>query len=702
MRYKLCSLIILCFLGAGFFASAQEPAKLLISQIQITGGEGLTTNDFVKIYNPNDFDADLQGYRLVKRTKTGISDTSIKSWSNETLIPAKSYHIWANSKDGFAESIEAGSSTTQTISADNGIAIRFGPEDEGQIIDSLGWGECENEFVEASVFPINPEANQILTRRDNIDTDNNASDFALLKDEAEQEIIKETPAPSYGGTPAQNEEEIEEEEIEQEPETLIQPKIDKIYISEILPNPLGIDQPDCLACGEFIELYNAGEEPVDLKGWQIKADQQQIFTINHFLPLYPNDRLIFYRYQTGLILKNKSGELRLYMPDNSKAKQLIKYKDALENTSYNLMPDLKTWQWSKLISPSKDNTVNYQPIAEFYAPDTSEVNEKIIFDASDSYDQDNDVMSFSWDFGDENNSNEKNPTHIFTQPGKYTVYLTVDDKINQSAKKQTIEIKGEELIKKENIAEPTQNLEEPAPPVISDNRLRVKGVVIALPGVFGIQFFYILPMQEQGTLENSAIQIYSYNKTFPALAIGDYIEVAGELSDIQTETRIKIKQANDIQILEHDYIVIEREISCDQINEHMIGQLVSVMGKVIDKQGSNVFLYDGSAEAVIYLNKGANINTLNLNESFKIIGLVRQTKTGIKIMPRSMDDIIPLNLNEPEPEILGEKVVENQSDTIFIPSRDNKQKLMEYLLIIAGAVIIGLLIYTIKLQKKRP
>ena len=42
------------------------------------------------------------------------------------------------------------------------------------------------------------------------------------------------------------------------------------------------------------------------------------------------------------------------------------------------------------------------------------------------------VTSWTWDFGDGSSSNEQNPTHVFTDAGRYSISLTVDDGTNNS------------------------------------------------------------------------------------------------------------------------------------------------------------------------------------------------------------------------------------------------------------------------------
>ena len=154
-----------------------EARELLINCVQIIGAGGETKHDLVEIYNPNSESVNLKGYRLVKRTKTGTSDGSIKSWTSDEFVEAGGFYVWANSGFGGAG---ANMTTSATLSNDNGVAIRFGPADFGEVIDSVAWGEAENEFIEGAVFFTNPEEGQKLCRNGLMDTDNNADDFWVI------------------------------------------------------------------------------------------------------------------------------------------------------------------------------------------------------------------------------------------------------------------------------------------------------------------------------------------------------------------------------------------------------------------------------------------------------------------------------------------------------------------------------------------
>jgi hypothetical protein len=157
------------------------PAKILINEIQI-GWQGQARNDFIELYNPNPEPVNLRGYRLVKRTAAGTSDTLIKSWTEDAFIPARGFYLWANSDYVEIEAVP-NATTTVTISPNNGIAIRFGPNNTGDIIDSVGWGAAENIFVENQPFPVswnqNPASRESIERINFQDTNNNSADFRL-------------------------------------------------------------------------------------------------------------------------------------------------------------------------------------------------------------------------------------------------------------------------------------------------------------------------------------------------------------------------------------------------------------------------------------------------------------------------------------------------------------------------------------------
>lgn len=155
-------------------------ANFLIVEVQTTGGEGKTTNDSIKIYNLGDSPANLKGYRLVKRTKTAIKDTTLKSWTSDAIVPARGYYVWANSDFAAAA---ADIRTAQTIADDNSVALRYGAENTGEIVDAVAWGTTTSGLGEGVVLSVNPAMGQLLRRKmingEFQDTNNNSVDFEV-------------------------------------------------------------------------------------------------------------------------------------------------------------------------------------------------------------------------------------------------------------------------------------------------------------------------------------------------------------------------------------------------------------------------------------------------------------------------------------------------------------------------------------------
>jgi PKD repeat protein len=76
---------------------------------------------------------------------------------------------------------------------------------------------------------------------------------------------------------------------------------------------------------------------------------------------------------------------------------------------------------------SSDET-NKRPVASFTAvPRIVTVGETVSFDASESFDSDGSIASYSWDFGDSNTGSGVTVNHSFNKQGTYTITLTVTD-----------------------------------------------------------------------------------------------------------------------------------------------------------------------------------------------------------------------------------------------------------------------------------
>jgi len=156
--------------------SQPECFKILITEIQIWDNVS-NDNDFIELYNSCPASVDISGFQLKKRTSGG-SEYSIRLLPQGSIIPAKGYFLWANSK----YNVGADTASSETLARDNSLTLL---DLNKNMIDMVAWGNGENQFVETSPFPQNPEKGQNLGRKwsdvlgNYIDTDNNQADFSV-------------------------------------------------------------------------------------------------------------------------------------------------------------------------------------------------------------------------------------------------------------------------------------------------------------------------------------------------------------------------------------------------------------------------------------------------------------------------------------------------------------------------------------------
>lgn len=245
-------------------------------------------------------------------------------------------------------------------------------------------------------------------------------------------------------------------------------------------------------------------------------------------------------------------------------------------------------------------------------------------------------------------------------------------------------VKSKTNSKKQSVIETT--LENIRNMEIGD-QVRVKGVVAVMPGVFGSQYFYIVG--------SPGIQVYNYKKDFPTMKVGDLMEVSGEITSVSGEMRVKTAGQSDMKILEHKAAPLGAEITCDKINEDCVGSLYTVSGEIAEIKSSSIFLDDGTEEAVIYVKKNTGISpkSFQAGDRIRVTGIAGKTSSGIRIMPRSPEDII--KENKPG-QVLGEV---SASDEWELEQRDKKLEFYRYSLLIALGAIIALIIFFFKYRK---
>jgi DNA/RNA endonuclease YhcR with UshA esterase domain len=206
--------------------------------------------------------------------------------------------------------------------------------------------------------------------------------------------------------------------------------------------------------------------------------------------------------------------------------------------------------------------------------------------------------------------------------------------------------------------------------------VKTAGWVIVEPGLLGTQKFYIMDQQ-------AGIQIYSSKKDFPELALGDYIQVTGKLSEASGEKKINISVAEDIIVLESQEVIPEPVIA-ELIDEPLEGMLVRIEGPLVDKKGKTFYLDSGGSEEIkVSIKSTTNIESPDLGDGqvVQVTGIVSQSNETYQILPRYQEDIVL-------PEVLGEST-EMSDEKIAVAPVEEKKEMMKYLIVAGVAVVIA-------------
>lgn len=132
----------------------------------------------------------------------------------------------------------------------------------------------------------------------------------------------------------------------------------EVYINEYLPNPAGNDSEF-----EFIELYNAPSDAIEVSGWVLDNGGSGDFTIPDTTIISGGGYAVFYSTQTGSLLANTGDrQVRLLDPLGMVHTQTF-YSGSKEAYSYNRTDDGSYLQ-SPMLTPNAANEFPLTPTPE--------------------------------------------------------------------------------------------------------------------------------------------------------------------------------------------------------------------------------------------------------------------------------------------------------------------------------------------------
>lgn len=192
-----------------------------------------------------------------------------------------------------------------------------------------------------------------------------------------------------------------------------------IRLNEIFPNPEGDEKK-----GEYVEIYNGESFAINLKNWILKDSSKTKFVFPEKYTIAPEEYLAIYRDVFKFSLNNSGGETVYLMDSDGNTISSASYDSAKENISYSF--NGSKWNWSKYLTPAKENKFNSAPKVELKKVKSGYVGIPVYFEVKVKS-KDKDDLRYQWDFDDGSRSYLQNANHAFKKTGTYKVKLTVDD-----------------------------------------------------------------------------------------------------------------------------------------------------------------------------------------------------------------------------------------------------------------------------------
>ncbi|MEP7162812.1 MAG: lamin tail domain-containing protein [Candidatus Moraniibacteriota bacterium] len=384
-----------------FFSFAAS--EIFLTQIQIEGDKA--DDEFVELYNSSDTPVNLSGWSIRRKSKgdATVKGTSLKTFGAGDVIPTHGYYLWSNSQGIFKDLADV--TTSSGLTNDNSLGLF---DKTGGLIDSVTWGS-------GHALPFSPSVSGNPGKKERLLRDKATFSWSLSQ-------ISE-PTNSLGIA-------FEEEKDEPVPPPPAGPFF--IRINEVFPNPDAKNDS-----GEFIELYNYGEDTIDLSDWTLHdATKTGKYLFPAASKLAKDSYLVLTDSDFTFSLNNTTEALSLF--DNfGNIIHSVNYEKTKEGISLNLV-DGKL-KGSQRPTPGEANLLDTDPETREKVPKKGFRGMPVNFDARGK-DADGDKLKYTWSFGDGHKSYKEKTSHKYEERGVYTVTLTTDDGKNATTETFLIKI----------------------------------------------------------------------------------------------------------------------------------------------------------------------------------------------------------------------------------------------------------------------
>ncbi len=165
--------MLTCVAGGGG-GGGTTGAALRVNEV-MTGNVGAASDEFVEVFNAGTTAVDAGGFKVVYRSASGSSDTTLATVPAGTTIAPGAFYLLGGS--AYAGSHTADQSFSTGLAATGGaVGVR---DSTGKLLDSVAWGTAANGLGEGAVAAAPAAGSSDIRLPDGHDTEDNASDFAV-------------------------------------------------------------------------------------------------------------------------------------------------------------------------------------------------------------------------------------------------------------------------------------------------------------------------------------------------------------------------------------------------------------------------------------------------------------------------------------------------------------------------------------------
>lgn len=361
MRKYIICLVIFCVLIVQGTVSAdpvEMSGSVVISHIQ-TGVTGGATQEFIVLYNNSIDEVDITDWCLKNKTNTAFSCFTPVETGQVFFLPSHSSALIVSRAFG------------QSLPEQVHPSLLFDPTNQssGSLVgsnDTLVLMNADGEEVDRHNWIATTPSGMILRRE-------STPESTLVYIDSDQGVDwKIEPV----GTVPTNQVVTRYVEIPDVCENIlgIQPKIPEgmtsdtigeciaipvaeipeVIITEVLPNPMGAD-----AGGEFIEVYNAATQVVDISGFMVWVGNTPVkgMSLPVMDPLQPGEYRAIFNSVVPFTLVNTSGKVRLTDHAENFIDETLPYDSPEEGWSWILMTE-NTWEYTNHSTPGEANMLD--------------------------------------------------------------------------------------------------------------------------------------------------------------------------------------------------------------------------------------------------------------------------------------------------------------------------------------------------------